>query len=225
MLYWNNIHPEIKKKSEKYIQDLVCINKDNIISINFLEKFSADNWTCKDSIKILIVVKKLEIFLLKQNLKLVSSGIKKGIVAPLFLTIKHIESSSDVFPIEFLDMKNRHALIYGEDILSKIIVEPENLRLECEQILKGKLIRLRQAYLEIGLKEKEIKRLIYESFNSFIPVFKNLPQLKNINNIDVFKKIYSEEFRSYNGDVLESFFGEYVEQIRLLAVAVDGLKL
>ena len=44
---------------------------------------------------------------------------KKNLV-PLCMTRKHITTSQDVFPLEFLEIKNSYQLIYGEDIFSSI---------------------------------------------------------------------------------------------------------
>src|SRR6202163_5055135 len=39
---------------------------------------------------------------------------KQGHRAPLFFTLKELQSSADVFAIELLDMKMHHQMLYGE---------------------------------------------------------------------------------------------------------------
>ena len=40
---------------------------------------------------------------------------------PVFFTQNYIKASSDVFPIEFLDMQENYALIFGKDVLQVLI--------------------------------------------------------------------------------------------------------
>ena len=188
-------------------------------------------------------MERLEFQDLQKSLKLVSKGINKKITAPLFLTRKHIATSTDVFPIEFLEMKENHLLLYGEDLLTPLEINPANIRLFCEEQIKGKLIRIRQAYLEIGLKRKGIEALLKESLASLTPVFRNLIRLKD--KIPPVKKeqIYSQlsaEFgldrnvflailrdtkndEKIDAQDVEVFFARYTAQIQKLAIAVDQL--
>ncbi|MBL7092114.1 MAG: hypothetical protein ISS24_01775 [Candidatus Omnitrophica bacterium] len=167
-----------KKAIELYLRELLKIHQDNIVSIFLCGQATGRDYVHKVSnINLFVVLEKLEFQDLQKSLKLVSRGINKKIAAPLFLTRKHMESSTDVFPIEFLEMKESHLLLYGEDLLGPLEINPANIRLFCEEQIKGKLIRIRQAYLEIGLKRKGIEALLKESLTSLTPVFRNLIRL------------------------------------------------
>ena len=121
----------------------------------------------------MIVLRELTFYDLKKSLKIVSRGIEQRITAPLFLSRRHIETSADVFPVEFMEIKENNILLYGEDIWSDLKIDNRNIRLQCEEQIKGKLIRLRQAYLEIGLKKKGIEALLKESLYALMPIFRN----------------------------------------------------
>ncbi|MCK5160815.1 MAG: hypothetical protein KAQ99_04495, partial [Candidatus Aureabacteria bacterium] len=116
-------------------------------------------------------------------------------------------------------------------------------RLFCEQQVKGKLIRIRQAYLEVGLKKKGLESLLKESLNSLIPIFRNLIRLKgkqpSVNKAEiirqlcqmfeldknVFLSIYkdsSNDEKIANQEVVV-FLEKYLSQIEKLADMVDKL--
>jgi ABC-type bacteriocin/lantibiotic exporter with double-glycine peptidase domain len=78
--------------------------------------------------------------------------------------------------MEFLEMQDNRQALYGEDILEHLNVSTEHLRLECEQQLKGKLMRLRQTFLEVGIRTN----VITESINSLLPIFRTLHRLRGI---------------------------------------------
>jgi hypothetical protein len=199
----------------------------------------------KSNINLLVVVKEIHLNSLRKCFRLVQEGKKRGIVVPLFLTKWHMESSVDVFPIEFIDMKEGHLVIYGEDVFKELKIGEENLRLECEEQLKGKLIRLRQVYLETGGKKREIERIAIQALNSFIPVFKGILKLlgKEIPNtkrkvIDLIseetnieRKVFHQVLNIKEGKArlspqeIEEFYETYLQEIEKLAMFVDQLNV
>lgn len=133
----------------------------------------------KSNINILLVMKETSLSKFQPLLTLFEQYGKKEVVPPLVFTAEEIKNSADVFPIEFLDIKENHVLLWGQDLFTDLNISIGNLRLQCESELKGKIIRLRQIYLERGRRSKEIEKIISSTFSSFIPVFKNLIRLKN----------------------------------------------
>ena len=232
------------KAIEPYLKELLKIHQDNVVSVLVCGSAAGADYVPKISnITLLVVLEKLEFQDLRKSLKLVSRGINKKIAAPLFLTRKHMETSTDVFPIEFLEMKESHLLLYGEDLLSPLEINPANIRLFCEEQIKGKLIRIRQAYLEIGLKRKGIEALLKESLTSLTPVFRNLIRLKGTTPPLEKQEIYIQVCTEFDLDAnvflailrdtkndekidaqdVEVFFERYIAQIQKLAIAVDQL--
>lgn len=235
---------EVQKKIVPYLEKMINIHGNGLVSVFLYGSATGSNYVPKVSdINSGFIFDNLDFSIFKKSLKIVSAGIFKKIVAPLFMTKEYIESSLDVFPIEFLDMKENNVLLYGEDILSGLDIKGEHIRLFCEQQIKGKLIRIRQAYLEVGLKKKGMEALLKESLNSFIPVFRNLLRLKgsapSVNKEEiirelcsafgldenVFLPIYkdsSNDEKIANQDVV-IFLEKYLCQVQDLAVKVDNL--
>lgn len=172
--------PEAVKKSlSPYLEELLEIHRDNLLAIIVYGSATGKDFIPGASnINLLLEFQKMSLSVLKKSLKLVAKGIKRKIVAPLFFTKEYMESSSDVFPIEFLEIAGNHLLLYGEDPFVSLKINKENLRLECEEQLRSKLIRLRQTYLEVGLQRRGIDRLLKDSLTSLIPVFRNILYLK-----------------------------------------------
>ncbi|MEA3328461.1 MAG: hypothetical protein U9Q08_01790 [Candidatus Omnitrophota bacterium] len=238
------LFPEVKGLVISYLEQILSLHQANICSIVIYGSAAGKDFIHKRSdVNILIIVNKLDFSDLKKSLKLISGGIKKRIVAPLFLTREHMETSGDVFPVEFLEMKENHILVYGEDILSGLEVDSKNLRLQCEHQIKGKLIRIRQAYLEIGLKRKGMEALLKQSLASLIPIFRNLIRLKDktpalgkeeiltqlSDEFNVDKDIFLAILRDKSNDEkiasqdVEVFLKKYIDQIQKLAVSSDKI--
>jgi hypothetical protein len=99
-------------------------------------------------------------------------------VEPLLLTRGQIEKSLDVFPIEWLEMQERHLLLEGEDVLSGLEVPRTWLRLQCEHELRGKHIQMRQAYVLLANRPTELRRALHASASSFAALFRTLLRLR-----------------------------------------------
>ncbi|MGA1844387.1 MAG: hypothetical protein ACMUIS_07475 [bacterium] len=131
----------------------------------------------RSNINLMIMIDALHLEDLQTLLHLMKRARKKGIAAPLLLTPEHIATSTDAFPIEFLDMKEKHVNLYGTDPFIDLDIDLKNLRLQCEQQIKGKLIRLRQSYMELGLKKRPLAALLTASLTSLLPVLRNTIRL------------------------------------------------
>lgn len=239
-----NLQPEVSKKFVPYLESMLSAHGDDIVSV-FIYGSSAAGEYLKGSsdINSAFVFKEIKFHLLKKSLKLISKGISRSVAAPLFLTREYILSSLDVFPIEFMDMKENHILVYGEDILPGLNVKGEHARLFCEQQLKGKLIRIRQAYLEVGLSRKGMISLMKESLNTLIPVFRNLlrikgekptsgkagiiEQLSSVFALDAeaFLRVYRDSTREKKiaSSEIDSILDRFMAEIEKLSSAVDKL--
>lgn len=73
-----------------------------------------------------------------------------GNPAPLTLKTAEWRGSSDIFPMEYADILERHRVLYGEPPFDGIRVDLPHLRLQLEQEAMGKLIKLRQGVLASG---------------------------------------------------------------------------
>jgi len=103
---------------------------------------------------------------------------KRKVAVPLFVTETYVQGSLDVFPIEYLDMQRRHICVYGRDILEDLSFEPEHVRLQCEREIKGKLLLLREGFLDTAGNGRRLKDLIAASLPAFVAIFEALLFLK-----------------------------------------------
>ena len=93
---------------------------------------------------------------------------------PLVLTPDELSTSADVFSIEFLDMKQRYRVLYGEDLLRDLSVPMTNHRQQLEYELREKLFLLRQHLLLVGSDEKKLWDVMLHSLPSFTTLFRHV---------------------------------------------------
>ena len=163
----------------EFVHKLLKNSDDNVLSIVVYGSAAGVNYNHGVSnINIAVIVKNLDFSVLNQSLALVKWGRKHKISTPLFLTKEYILNSLDVFPIEFSEIKEQHKVVFGEDIFKDLDVPLKDVRLLCEQQVKGKLLHLRQAYLDIGSNPSVLKNLLLSALSDLVPVFRQLIILK-----------------------------------------------
>ena len=146
---------------EQLVEQLKKALPDGLKSVVLYGSAAAGDHVSKRSdYNVLVVTEQLGLSELKALSKPASAWVKAANPPPLLFTLDRLKKSSDVFPIEFLDIKETHKILFGEDFLQDIEVHTENLRLELEHELKGKLIQLRERYLLANGKPKQVIELM-----------------------------------------------------------------
>ena len=198
----------------------------------------------KSDINFMIVLTEQGIERLDAAFGIVKKWRRKNVAVPLFLTEAYVETSTDVFPIEYLNFQRNYLLIHGKDVLKDLTFRPEFLRLQCEREIKGKLLLLREAFLETGGQGKAIKRVIGSSIPAFAAVSeallylrgKDLPGEKRESiramahdfdiDVGVFDKLFDIKEGKVKLDDREAarLFKNYLKEMRKLAGKVDALE-
>ncbi len=117
---------------------------------------------------VLLVVDPLGIAELTALVKPTARWIKLGNRPPLLFTAEQLKASADVFPIELLDIRQSHRMLFGPDPVADMVVEPECLRLQLERELKEKLLALREQYLLSGGESQDVAGVIVASVGGFL---------------------------------------------------------
>ncbi len=219
-------------------------NKE-LISIILYGSAATDNYRPgRSDINFLIVLSEAGIENLDSAFDVVNKWIKKKVVIPLFLTEKYIETSLDVYPVEYLNFKKNYVLVYGKDVLKDLIIEPKWLRLQCEREIKGKLLLLRTGFLEARGKKALMRELADRSTRSFSAIFTALLFLKDQEVVGGTREVFSKicqlfdldrsvflkllDLRDNNIDPkaheLKELFKAYMNEIRKLAILVDSME-
>jgi hypothetical protein len=92
---------------------------------------------------------------------------------PLFLTREELERSADVFAIEFLDMQQRHRVLFGDDVLAELRIPMKVHRAQLEYELREKVILLREHLLQAADNKNRLWDLLLRSLPAFATLFRH----------------------------------------------------
>ncbi len=219
---------------------------DSLVSIILYGSAAGNDYLPgKSDINFLIILSDDAIDNLESALNEVSRWRRQKVATPLFMTKAYITSSLDSYPIEFLNIKRNYRMVYGEDVLTELTFDPRDLRLQCEREIKGKLLLLREGFLETDGKKKKIRELIGSSITAFVSIFSGLLHLKGIEIPDTKREIVrtvAQEFsidqgpflkcmdiksgeKDYSTDETRHIFKAYLAEVRKLWEIVDKLEI
>jgi hypothetical protein len=133
----------------------------------------------KSDINLMLILDDAEMEALDKSFDVVKKWRKKGVAVPLFLTQGYVDTSMDVFPIEYLNFQRNHVLLFGKDLLADLSFNKEHVRLQCERELKGKLLLLRKGFIESQGRPKAMEEVIGQSIMAFVAIFEALLYLKD----------------------------------------------
>ena len=104
----------------------------------------------RSDVNVLLLVDDTSPAALRRLTPAVTAWHTRGFAPPLIMGRDEWERSGDVFPIEITDMRVAHRVLCGADPVAGMTVDPDDLREAVEKELRGKLVRLRQAYVRFG---------------------------------------------------------------------------
>nr|BAL58653.1 cytoplasmic protein [Candidatus Acetothermum autotrophicum] len=203
---------------EKFTHEIQTLYGDELIALILYGSAAGPDFVPQRSdLNFLVVLKNVTPEALRKAIPFVRAWHREKIATPLFVDPEFLQSSLDVFPIEFFDMQERHRLLAGQDVLLDLKISPKNLRLQCEEELKGKLLNLRRAYLETGGRVQALEELMVSSLKSFLVITRHLLRLKGLQPAHEFLEILVQA---------EEAFGISFEAIRdVHSLRVGALQL
>lgn len=166
-------------------------------------------------------------------------------IDPLFMTMLQVQRSLDVFPIEWMDLRERHWILEGVDLFDTIEVPQTYLRLQVEQELRGKHLRLMQEYLTSAGHPERLHAALARLASGFHTLFRALirlhgeaapPSLERV--IGRVAELYDLDAVALGGahrmraqrrhpgaDETRALYRAFLAQVERLTSAVDGLRV
>jgi hypothetical protein len=169
---------EVEQVLQKFVQDVQGLYGGDLVAVFLYGSAAAgEHVPGRSDINVAVVLRQLTPALLRKAASYLRSWHRHGFATPLFFDSESLHDSLDVFPIEFLDMQERHRTLWGPDLFAGLHIERGNLRLQCEQELRGKLMKLRQSYVESAHAPADLERILMVAVSSIVVLARTLLRL------------------------------------------------
>lgn len=196
-------------------------------------------------VNVLVVTQELPIGRLDALASSVPVTKKPPHIDPLFMTLQQVQRSLDVFPIEWLDLQERHYTLEGVDLFTTLEVPQTYLRLQIEQELRGKHLRLVQGYVTGAAHPEQLHAALARLASGFHTLFRALIRLHDeappasldrvtarvaeLYDLDAEALGSAHRMRAHRrhpgADETRAVYRAFLAQIERLTSAVDGFRI
>lgn len=235
-------HPE--EIFEEFSSDLRRVFEERLISVILFGSGARGEYVPTESdLNFLVVLNDNSPSELAKFYHLNAKWRTRNVSTPLFLTEDDINTSLDVFPIEFFEMKSAHKVVWGKDVLWEMRLSRKHLRLQCEREIKGKILHLKRAFLEHRGSTKNLGGLIRKSLTAFAPVFRAVLYLTGVEPVQRTEELLAAANKRFGLDLtlfarlheigrgkrkadnkeLDQLFDRYVQEITRIGQVIDQL--
>ena len=146
----------------------------------------------RSNINLLIVATDYSLEWLQQFSSLQTRWKKEGIVTPLMMTEVELQQSLEVFPLEFFEIKEQAVLLEGQDPFLAYHLNLDRLSLQCEQEIRGNLLRVRQRFVEGLGRPEAIQVLLPISLVALLPCIRGVFRLLSHSSAGTIEAILSQ---------------------------------
>ncbi len=233
----------MEKKLQELGNKLKELIKDDLKCFAVYGSAATGDFYKTSDINTIIVLKNLNHEILRKISKPVKKWCGYKNPLPIIFTEEDLKRSTDVFPLEFLEIKKHHKIIIGDDYLKQLKISTKNLRQEIERELKAIYLHLLRVFLQTE-KIKKLKEILAKSIFSFASLLKFVAMLLKIKGdyikrIDVIEAISSKlklnkelffDILKLKGDLnaipdnlVNKIYFEYLKEIKVVINKVDKL--
>ena len=239
------LHPKDLARLEKTLAELVELLGTELRAVLLHGEAVGDLYRPRRTrMQLIVVLERVSPLLLRRIRPRIRAWARRHVATPLMMDPLYIESSHDVFPLEFLEIADEHHLIYGEiDPFASQTLDPEHLRMEVEEQARGKMLHLWEAYLECAGRRSTMRRLLAQTPAGFVPAIRAMLYLAERPREHSSVKLVAEleltfrcELPAFtrlldrtlprtrpSGPELEAIFEGYLDEVRTLVRIADGL--
>lgn len=234
----------MERALQEFVQDVQGLYGGDLVAAFLYGSAAAgEHVPGRSDINVGVVLRQVTPALLRKATSHLRSWSRHGFATPLFFDTESLHGSLDVFPIEFLDMQERHRTLWGPDLFASLHIQRHNLRLQCEQELRGKLMKLRQSYVESAHAPADLERVLVAAASSMVVLTRTLLRLGGddpgggadavLEHSQARFAISTAALRKVSqlkrghirlaGSGLEELYREVLEEVQGLVRVVDGL--
>jgi hypothetical protein len=165
----------VEQVLNQFVQEVQNLYGSDLLAVSLYgSATTGEHVPGRSDINVVVVLSRLTPALLRKASSRCPAWTRQGFATPMFFEPEFLRDSVDVFPIEFLEMRTHHRTLWGPDLLASLRIGTEALRRQCEHELRGKLLRLRQAYVESAGSPKALEAVLISAATGLVVLARTL---------------------------------------------------
>jgi predicted nucleotidyltransferase len=154
--------PEIDRSLTEFVDAVRKGFGDELISVLLFGSAAEGRLRCLSDVNLLLLLKRFD----KNRADLVREPFRTAHAAMrlevMFLLESEIGPVMDAFAVKFSDILSRRRVLFGPDPFANLVIEPEAIRRRTIQVLLNLMLRMRERYALVSLREEQLARVAAE---------------------------------------------------------------
>jgi predicted nucleotidyltransferase len=169
-------HPNVPEKAiTDFVRRLCEVAGPNLVTvILYGSAVTIEFDPALSDINLLCIVRDTSYPALGALAPVVKSWVKRRYAPPLVLGQEELVRFADVFAIEFLDIKAKHRVLYGDDLIASLVVSMRMHRVQLEYELREKGLLLHQQLMLNTGDRRRTWTTLNRSLPTFVTLFRHL---------------------------------------------------
>jgi hypothetical protein len=169
------VPPAVAAKAAPFLEELAREAGPSLHSLHLVGSAVTPDWVAgRSDVNTLLVLREMRLAVLEAIAPLGQRFKGAGVAAPLVMEVAYVNTSLDVFPMEFLEMRLIHQTVFGDDILAALAIDRGDLRQQCEREIKSRLLGLRQGYLRALGEPKALAETLVRFLAGYQPLARGI---------------------------------------------------
>ncbi|MCI0638526.1 MAG: hypothetical protein L0Y72_02040 [Gemmataceae bacterium] len=142
--------PEIAAALAHFQEDLIAAAGKNLAGLILYGGLARGRYRPgKSDINVVVLLHDVSAAALEVISPILRAARRAANVSPMILSPNEVQPAAVVFPTKFLDMKDHHVVLHGEDPFTALEVPREQIRLRIVQELRNLTLRLRRRLIDV----------------------------------------------------------------------------
>jgi predicted nucleotidyltransferase len=187
--------PEISQDIDQFVKDAQQAFGDDLISIVLFGSAAEGQLRITSDVNMLIILKRFSkerTDMIREPLRLAHAAIHLDV---MFLLESELGQAMEAFATKFSDILDRRRVLVGPDLFDSLTVSPDAMRRHTRQVLLNLMLRMRNYYALISLREDKLVLIIADLIGPLRTCAASIKKLEGINAVspkEAFGMIVSE---------------------------------
>ncbi len=169
------IPDQVRADVARFLAELVELRPDDLASVTaFGSAVTGDYRERTSDVNLLVVYSDLDLGDLHAVSRLARRWLRRRRFGPRFLSRRNLESAARYFPIDFMEMRDAHVVLHGEDLLPRLQFPREALVWQLAHEVKGMRMRVKQQFWRAAGQPRAMRLVVRQRFSSLVRLLRVL---------------------------------------------------
>lgn len=173
--------PRIRKDLVLFCGQLQALYGQDLVNLTVFGSAAGGTYREKTSdLNLLVVYSDLNIADLTIVAKLARIWLRRRRFAPRFLSRRNLADAAVLFPLDTLDMQDRHVVLFGEDLVGSLAIDRRALAWQVSTELKAMRLRVKQQFWRTTGHPARMAALVAQRYAALLVLARGILILENL---------------------------------------------